>query len=97
MSDEYWGPDEPYNEYIVHLNSVIERLEDKLTEAQNNADNERLKADDSAARNARLLAALKRATTYVELTYSEEQGEEAAEARHDLELCRNALAAEEQK
>lgn len=38
-----------------------------------------------------LLAALERAVTYVELTYDEEGGEEAAEAKHDLDMCNAAL------
>lgn len=50
-----------------------------------------------AAQVARLRAALERAITYVELTYDEEHGEEAAGAKHDLDLCRQALRARPQK
>lgn len=40
---------------------------------------------------AAMMSALDRAVTYVELTYSEEAREEAAEAKHDLDRCRAAL------
>jgi hypothetical protein len=39
-----------------------------------------------------LLEALRKAVTYVELTVSEECGEEAAEAQHDLNTARAAIA-----
>ncbi|MDR0250671.1 MAG: hypothetical protein LBI35_05105 [Burkholderiales bacterium] len=40
-----------------------------------------------------LLEALKHAESYVELVYMDEGGEEAAEAKHVLELARAAIAA----
>ena len=48
--------------------------------------------DRLAAEVARLREALGCAVTYVELTYSEEGGEEAEAARRDLARCRAALA-----
>jgi hypothetical protein len=40
-----------------------------------------------------LVKALERAITYIELTCDEEAGEEAAEAKHDLDMARAALKA----
>jgi hypothetical protein len=82
------------------LEAIRERLAARVERRENNASSlsrfssVRARDDDTAALLSHIDAlrkALARAITYIELVYEDEAGEEAAAAKHDLDLTRRAL------
>lgn len=82
------------NEENERLRQALEAAEAQLLDTtwQDHADHWQKRAVAAEEREKRLRELLLKASTYVELTASEEAGEEAAEAKHDLDEINAALA-----
>lgn len=83
---------QPEQEVVPHTVRTDRNMDDAIDALRHNATPPATSSAGGKRAEAweAMVSALDRAVTYVELTYSEEAGEEAAEAKHDLDRCRAA-------